>query len=57
MTNNNYMTVNEAATHLSIQPRTIRQWIKTGTLPAYRIGARSIRINTGDLNNLIQRIN
>jgi excisionase family DNA binding protein len=45
----NYYTVGEAAKLLKVSPSTIWRWIDAGQLPAYRAGARTIRISAEDL--------
>ncbi len=49
-----YYTVPEAADILGVSTSTIWRWIKAGRLPAYRIGARNIRIKKVDLNTVIR---
>ena len=34
------LTVNEAAERLSVKPKTIREWLKTGVLTGAKIGSR-----------------
>ena len=34
---------------MSVSVKTIRRWIASGTLPAYRCGKRAIRIKLDDL--------
>jgi excisionase family DNA binding protein len=35
-----FLTVNEVAQTLKLNPQTVRNWIDAGTLPAVRIGRR-----------------
>jgi excisionase family DNA binding protein len=51
-----YCTVSEAAAFLSVNPSTIWRWIKTGKLPAYRVGHKNIRIKKQDLAAVIQPV-
>ena len=51
-----YYTVSEAAAFLSVNPSTIWRWIKTGKLPAYRVGHKNIRIKKQDLAAVIQPV-
>ena len=44
-----YLSLEEAAEAMSVSTKTIRRWIAAGTLPAYRCGARAIRIRLEDL--------
>jgi excisionase family DNA binding protein len=48
-----YVTVREAAQALKVSASTIWRWIDQGTLPAYRVGARKVRIRASDLDRLI----
>lgn len=50
------LTILEAAAHCGVSDRTIRTWISSGILPAYRYGPRVVRIDPSDLNDLGQRI-
>jgi len=55
-TKHDYYTVPEAAEMLSVSPSTIWRWIKSGKLPAYRVGERSIRIKRVDLEGMISPV-
>ncbi|MEZ2346603.1 helix-turn-helix domain-containing protein [Terriglobus sp. RCC_193] len=49
-----FLTVAEAAEHLSVSPFTIRDWLRAGTLRSVRLGTkRCIRIQRGDLSRFI----
>lgn len=48
-----YYTVAEAAAELDVSPSTVWRWIAAKRLPAYRVGARKIRIDKDDLANVI----
>jgi len=48
-----YYTVVEAAKALDVSPSTIWRWIEARRLPAYRVGARKIRIKKDDLAKVI----
>lgn len=51
------LTVDEAADTLGVHAQTIRGYIKSGKLPAYRIGGeRSIRIYVSDLYDLLEPV-
>ena len=52
---NRYITVNHAADILSVAPKTIRNWIDQGTLPAYTVGSTAVRLREQDIHNLIHR--
>jgi excisionase family DNA binding protein len=47
-----FLTVNEIAEHLKINPQTVRNWIDAGTLPAVRVGRR-VRIRRADVDRLL----
>lgn len=49
-----YLTVNEIAKHLKLNPQTIRNWIDQGRLPALRVGRR-IRIRRTDLDRVLEQ--
>lgn len=48
-----YYTVAQAAKVLDVSPSTIWRWIKAAKLPAYRVGARKIRIKKEELFTII----
>ena len=50
------ITILEAAELAGVSDRTIRTWIASGILPAYRYGPRVVRIDPDDLDNMGQRI-
>lgn len=43
------LTVREAAAILRVAPETVRRRVRDGSLPACRLGTRSIRIRTTDV--------
>ncbi len=51
-----YLSLAEAAACMSVSVKTIRRWIAAGTLPAYRCGARSIRVKLEDLEQAPRQI-
>lgn len=50
-------TVRSAARLTGMSEKTIRRRIADGTLPAYRIGTRAIRISDDDLMSLYEPVN
>jgi excisionase family DNA binding protein len=48
-----YVTVAEAARELKVSESTIWRWIDQGTLPAYRVGQRRVRLKSTDVARLI----
>jgi len=49
-----YLTVNEIAAHLKLNPQTIRNWIDRDELPAVRVGRR-VRVRRVDLDHKLAR--
>lgn len=47
--NPDFVSVDKAAERLSVSTKTIRNWIKSGRLPAYETGPKLIRISVLDL--------
>jgi hypothetical protein len=47
-----WLTIKQAADIWGLHPNTIRNLITRGQLNAYRLGARVIRIDADDLNDL-----
>jgi excisionase family DNA binding protein len=39
-----------------VSTRTVRRWIADGKIPAYRLGARLVRVDLDDVDRLFQRI-
>jgi excisionase family DNA binding protein len=48
----NLLKVTEAADFLSVHPNTVRKLIKSGKLPALRLGPKTIRIRIEDLKEM-----
>jgi PAS domain S-box-containing protein/excisionase family DNA binding protein len=51
-----YYSVSQAATLLGVNRVTIWRWIRTGRLPASRVGARTTRIARGDLEQALMHV-
>jgi excisionase family DNA binding protein len=51
------LTVPEVATQLRITPKTVRRWLRAGTLHGVRLGGKKIgwRIPQGEVNRLISQ--
>lgn len=47
-----YLKVKEVAVMAGVSLGTVRRWIKTGRLPAYRLSSRIIRIKVEDWEKL-----
>lgn len=50
------LTLKQAAEWYGVSERTLRRRIAEGSLRAYRVGPRSIRVSVEDLNELARRI-
>lgn len=50
-----YISVQQAADRAAVSTKTVRRWIATGDLVAYRHGPRLIRIRLDDLDLLLMR--
>lgn len=46
------MTMGEAAASLGVHRNTLRRWIASGRVPAYRVGPRLVRLHPADLARL-----
>jgi len=55
-TTSEYLTVAEVAEHLRITERHVRSLIASGELPAFRVGAKSIRIRREDVAKLVRPV-
>lgn len=44
-----YSTIQEAAAHFRVAPKTIRRWITAGLIKAERVGPRLIRVDIDSL--------
>jgi excisionase family DNA binding protein len=50
-----WVTIAAAAERLGLSTKSIRRRIADGTLPAYRIGPRLIRLDSADVDRLLPR--
>jgi excisionase family DNA binding protein len=48
------ITLRQAARGLGIAERVVRQAVRNGELPAYRLGKRTVRVKSADLDDWIQ---
>lgn len=55
-TEHDLLTVTEAADRLRVTTRFIRGLIADGTLPALRLGRRSLRLRSDDVDNLLRPV-
>ena len=51
-----YITIGDAADHLSVTERTVRNFIARGELTGYRIGTRAIRVDLHEVEALLTPI-
>ncbi|MGH3261435.1 MAG: helix-turn-helix transcriptional regulator [Trebonia sp.] len=50
-----WVTIATAAERLGLSTKSVRRRIADGTLPAYRIGPRLIRLDSADVDRLLPR--
>jgi excisionase family DNA binding protein len=50
-----WVTIATAAERLGLSTKSIRRRIADGTLPAYRVGPRLIRLDAADIDRLLPR--
>ncbi len=43
------LTIRQAADTLNCHPNTVRRWIASGRLPAYRVGPKLLRVRAEDI--------
>lgn len=48
-----FLSVRETADLLNVHVATVRRWIASGKLPAYRLGDKSVRISSSDATALL----
>jgi len=51
-----HLSIQQAAAHLGVAPKTVRRWISQGIIPAERVGPRLIRIRQADVEAVGRRI-
>lgn len=51
-----YLTIDEVSEACRVTPRTVYKWIRSGRLPAYRVGPQAVRIAVDDLAAMMQPI-
>lgn len=56
MPDSTLLTISEAAAFCGTHKNTIRRWISTGALRAYRLGPRLIRVDAADLQAAARQI-
>lgn len=48
------MSINDAAKHLGVHPRTLRRYIRDGKLTALRLGPQIVRIRKTDIGDFLK---
>lgn len=48
-----FLTIDEVAAACRVTDRTVRNWINSGRLPAYKFGPQAVRIAVDDLTAMI----
>jgi excisionase family DNA binding protein len=51
-----YVPLGEGADYAGIPIGTVRDWIRRGILPGYRIGPRLLQVNLDDIDELRHRV-
>jgi len=46
------LTIAQVAEKFGVHKNTVRNWIRDGILPAYRVGARTVRIRHDDVETV-----
>ena len=49
-----FLTVEEIAKRMKVKPFTVRDWIRKGELPAYKVG-RTLRVRTEDFTEFLKK--
>lgn len=47
------LSVADAAAYAGVSTRTVRRWIAYGRLPGYRVGARLVKVDQAELDDLV----
>lgn len=51
-----YALFRDACEYAAVPPGTMRDWIRRGIIPAYRIGPRLLQVDLNDIDRLRRRI-
>ena len=51
-----YLTLQQVAERLNVTDRTVRKYVSSGHLPAYRLGSRDLRFRLEDVENLLRPV-
>jgi len=52
VTDPEYLSIETAAARLDVEPKTVRRYIATGRLSAWRVGPRLIRVSAREVDDL-----
>lgn len=55
--NDNYISIDEAASYLGVKPATIRSWIKTKGMPSHRIGGKLLKFKKSEIDAWVNQDN
>ena len=50
-----FATLIEAADYVAVHPKTVRRWVATGRLTAYRAGPRLLRVDLNEVDAMLLR--
>jgi excisionase family DNA binding protein len=56
-TNENYISIEEAAKYLGVKSSTIRTWIKVKELPAHKIGGKLWKFKRSEIDEWVKSSN
>jgi excisionase family DNA binding protein len=51
-----YVSIAEAVAYAGVPNKTLRDWIRRGLLPGYRIGPRLLQVDLNDIDRMRRRI-
>jgi excisionase family DNA binding protein len=50
-----YATIRQASEYLGVNPATVRRYVAAGRVPAYRVGAKILRVDLNEVDALLVR--
>jgi excisionase family DNA binding protein len=51
-----YVLFNEAAAYAGVPVKTLRDWVRKGVVPAWRIGPRLLQVDLNDIDRIRRRV-
>ncbi len=51
----NWVDAQQVAQHFGVTLRTVRRWIKDGTIPAHRIGPKLLRFDLAEVDAAVRK--